>query len=106
MSQSSNNPQEATLQGGIPKLSYKGDITFFAQAYTPAAPGVKLTPGSTKLYEMEDLAKEFENHQTMTSAKFQACLAWLHISVPNNAQAAINSEALSPHLKELSQSRH
>ncbi len=28
----------------VPKLTYKGTITMFAQAYTPAVPGLKLPP--------------------------------------------------------------
>lgn len=44
----------------IPKLTWKGTITMFAQAYTPVAPGVKRVKDEAKLTEFETLAKQFE----------------------------------------------
>ncbi|MFD1677347.1 ABC transporter substrate-binding protein [Alicyclobacillus fodiniaquatilis] len=52
--------KQALTASGIPKLNYKGDITFFAQAYTPVGPGIKSVAGSAKLHELETLAKKFE----------------------------------------------
>lgn len=45
----------------IPKLTWKGTITMFAQAYTPAAPGVKLLKNEAHLTELYTLAKQFEH---------------------------------------------
>jgi hypothetical protein len=45
---------------GIPKLSFKGTITMYAQAYTPVIPGVKLQPGQAKLYALDQAAAAFE----------------------------------------------
>ncbi len=44
----------------IPKLTWKGTITMFAQSYTPAAPGVKLLKNETRLTALYVLAKQFE----------------------------------------------
>ncbi len=44
-----------------PKLTWKGTIDFFAQSYTPAAPGVKLQPGAIQYHELEKLAVQFEH---------------------------------------------
>lgn len=52
-------PTAATTQ--VPKLSWKGTITFYAQSYTPAQPGKKYPKGSTQLHEFQILANQFEH---------------------------------------------
>ncbi len=54
----------------IPKLTFKGTITTYAQAYTPALPGIKLLPGSPKLMAFENVAKQFEKMYPGIHIKF------------------------------------
>lgn len=57
---------------GLPKLTWKGDISFFAQSYTPEAPGVQLAAGATKLHALQNLAVKFERLYPGIHIKFVA----------------------------------
>ncbi len=55
---------------GMPDLTWKGTITTGVQSYTPAAEGVKLTPGSPQLQEFARAAAEFNRLYPDITIKF------------------------------------
>ncbi len=60
----------------VPKLSWKGTITMWAQAYTPDVPGIKLAPGSPKLHALANIASQFEKLYPGIHIRFISPSAW------------------------------
>lgn len=66
----SNEDRTVPLPDGAPELSWTGEITMAAQAYTPAVEGVRLEPGSAELKAFGEIAAEFQELYPGISIKF------------------------------------
>lgn len=60
----------AVAATGHPKLSFKGTITMYANAYTPELPGQKPTPGVKPVVAFDNAAKAFEKMYPGIKIKF------------------------------------
>lgn len=60
----------ASAMSSAPHLSYTGNITMYAQSYTPTVPGLTLPPGTAKLHEFEAAAAAFEKLYPRIKIKF------------------------------------
>ena len=65
-----NGGATADAASGLPKLSFKGTITMYAQGYTPLLPGQKVTPGTHPLTALDQAAATFEKLYPNIHIKF------------------------------------